>query len=296
MIDITPGNRDVVRAAALPGRADVYFAHPSKLKQRPGWNDARKADPDYPAYVRRLADVMKSEGYHRDKPISVAPDADGSLYVTDGHSRHDAVTLANTEGAGIEAIPFMVEEKGTTEEDRLFGIVSKNVSRPLTPLGEAVVIKQLMARGVALPEIARRIGYSAQVIDARLTLVASPQPIKDMVQAGEVSATLAVATVREHKGKALDVLKAAKADAGGARVTAKAVERVVRPAGGPSDKQRLEWIMKNPVTVQLLSKPGMGRFYAVMFDAPDGVSQKLGEGLTGRDAIDDAMRRDKESK
>lgn len=291
MIEITPGNRDVVRAAALPGRMDGYFVHPSKLKQRPGWNDARKADPDYPAYVRRLADIMKAEGYHRDKPISVAADADGSLYITDGHSRHDAVMLANVEGAGIEAVSFIVEERGTTEEDRLFAVVTKNTSRPLTPLGEAVVIKQLMARGVQPDEIARRTGYSAQVIAARLDLMAAPALVKEMVQAGHVSATLAVTTVRTHKAKAVEVLKAAKAEAGEARVTARTVERVVRPAG-PSDKAMLDWLIKNEAGTVVHSKPGLGRFYVVIRIDPAHDMPRLGEGLTGRDAIADAMAKE----
>lgn len=296
MIEITPGNRDVVRAAALPGRADVYFAKPEDLKQRPGWNDARKMDPDYPAHVRRLADIMKASGFHRDKPLSVAPDADGSLYITDGHSRHDAVMLANAEGAGIEAIPFMVEQKGTTEEDRLFDSFDKNTHKPLTPLGEAVNIKRLMSRGVSLETIAERLAYSPAIIAARLDLIASPQPVKDMVQAGRVSASLAVAVVREHKAEAVAVLQAAGESAlkfGEGRIKPAAVARVVKSKDGPSDKAMLDWLIKSrPAHFVVLSKPGLGRFYALMVEDGDGVERRLGEGITGRDAIADAMSKE----
>lgn len=283
-VEIIPGNRDVVRAQALPGRADIYFAPPTAFKQRSGWNDARRADPDYPAHVRRLADIMKVEGFHRDKPLSVAPDADGSLYLTDGHTRHDAVGLANSEGAGIEAIPFVVESKGTTEEDRIFGTFSKNTARSLTPLGEAINIKRLMTLGVAMDEIARRLAYTPAVINARLDLMASPQPVKDMVQGGVLSASLAVATVREHKSRAVEILTAAQAEAEGGRIKPATVARVTKPKGGPTDKQMLDWLIAKGASVLLASKPGMGRFYHV-----DDSRGRLGEGLTGRDAIADAM-------
>lgn len=295
MIEITPGNRDVVRAQTLPGRVDGYYAAPSAFKVRPGWNDARKADPDYPAHVRRLADIMKVEGFHRDRPLSVAPDADGSLYVTDGHSRLEAVLLANSEGAGIEAIPFIAEERGTTEDDRIFNTFSKNTGRPLTPLGEAINIKRLLVRGVPLEEVARRLAYSIAVLNARLDLMASPEPIKEAVQTGQMSASLAVATVRQHKGRAVDVLQAAKAEAkasGNAKITPATVARVVAPTNGPSDKAMLDWLIAQPVTVDLLNRAGVGRFYAVTYHAPDGVSQVRGEGLTGRDAIADAMSKE----
>lgn len=296
MIEITPGNRDVVRAAALPGRADVYFARPQDFKQRPGWNDARKMDPDYPAHVRRLADIMKVAGFHRDKPLSVAPDADGSLYITDGHSRHDAVLLANSEGAGIEAIPFVVEQKGTTEDDRLFDAFDKNTHKALTPLGEAVNIKRLMSRGHTIEAIAVRLAYSPAIINARLDLIAAPQPVKDMVQDGTVSASLAVAVVREHKSQAVTVLEAAKASAlkfGEGRVKPATVARVTKPKGGPSDKEMLDWLIKREAYVVERSKPGMGRFHAVILHVGGEVHERrAGEGITGRDAIADAMSKE----
>lgn len=291
MIEITPANRDTVRAQTVPGRVDGYYAAPSAFKVRPGWNDARKADPDYPAHVRRLADIMKVEGFHRDKPLSVAPDADGSLYVTDGHTRLDAVLLANEEGAGIEALPFITEAKGTTEEDRIFGTFSKNTARPLTPLGEAINIKRLMARGVTLEAIAERLAYSVAVLNARLDLMASPDPVKAMVQAGHLSASLAVATVREHKAQAVEILTAAQAAAEGGKIKPATVARVVKPAAGPSDKAMLDWLIAHPgYWLEQRTKPGVGRIYAVV-GMPEGAlaARSIGEGITGRDAIAAAM-------
>lgn len=289
-MEITQGSRDILRAARV-GTGDIYMVPLAALSIEPGFNDAREADPDYPAHVEQIAQIMAAEGFYRDRPISVAVASDGRILITDGHTRHKAAHRANeirvaAGFAPIEAVPVCNEPKGTTALDRKLSRITKNTSRPLTPLGEAIVIKDALSTGVSVNEVARRTGYSPAIIDARLTLLAAPQSITDLVRAGTVSATLAVATVKKEKHKAAEVLADAHehAKATGSPNRIKPSHMNAQVAKGPSDTARLDWLVNHQVLPVCRSKPGMGRFYAI-----DYAGKRIGEGITPRDAIDAAM-------
>src|SRR5690606_19020767 len=85
-------------------RSDAMsFVPPEKLKALPGFN-VRVRDDAYEAHIRQLADSMKEPtGFRLDKPIHcfVRKESDGSdtICIIDGHSRHEAVLLAISEGA-----------------------------------------------------------------------------------------------------------------------------------------------------------------------------------------------------
>lgn len=281
LIEPTPANREVIRSVAT-GRPDAYMIPLGIVRIRPGFNDARKADPDYPAHIRELADSLKANGWMRHKPLVGVIGADGHAYPSDGHSRYEAAILANSEGAAIENIPFMPEQKGTNEEDRIYGLILNNNGKRLTPLGEALVIKQLVGRGIDEKEIARRLGFAPQKVAARLTLIAAPSAIRDMVSTGELSATTAVKTIKQQGAKAVETLEAGKAAAkaaGKAKVMPKHLDQ--KPERAITDTTRLEWLACHVAFVEPLE----GRF--VVQGGTDG--ETLGEGETMRGAIDAAM-------
>lgn len=280
-IEVSPANRDVIRSVAT-GRPDAYMIPLALVRVRPGFNDARKADPDYPAHIRELADSMKANGWMRHKPLVGVISSDGFAYPSDGHSRYEAAILANSEGAAIENIPFMPEQKGTNEEDRIYGLILNNNGKRLTPMGEALVIKQLIGRGIDEKEIARRLGFSLAKVGVALTLVAAPTAIRDMVAAGEVSATTAVKTIKQQGSKAVETLEAGKAAAKAAGKT-KVMPKHLEPKAVPTitDTTRLEWLACHVAFVEPLE----GRF--VVQGGTDG--ETLGEGPSMREAIDAAM-------
>lgn len=287
MKEIIAGNvKDVMRSYKT-GVADVYMVKLEGVRVRPGFNEARESDPEYKAAVREYADSMKANGFFRHKPLKVSADADGFLYIADGHTRFDAVNLANSEGAGIESIPVINEMRGTTEEDRIFGLILDNSGRKLTPLGEGMVIKQLIGRGIDEKEIARRLGFSTAKVSNLLTLVAAPSPVRAMVSAGEVSATVAIKAVKQQGSNAVAHLQAG-VDAAKAAGKTKATDKHLTPKKAPglhADTIRLEWLAVNSAAVFNVSAR-MG-YDCFSVDSANGV--QLGAGPTMRAAIDQAM-------
>ena len=211
MEDIVAGNVKNVMGEHSTGRVDMYMVRVDSIKIRPGFNAAREADPEHDDHIREIADSMKANGFQRHKPLKVAAAHDGSLFLSDGHMRYEAVLLANSEGAGIQSVPVVNEVKGTSEEDRIVGLVIDNNGRRLTPYGEGIVCKTLMGRGLDEKQIAKRLGFNPQKVQNLLELVAAPKAIQDMVVSGRVSSTLAIETLKKDGATAVATLEAAKA-------------------------------------------------------------------------------------
>lgn len=211
MTDIVRGSIRKITEANGSTRLNGYMVPVTALHVREGFNSAREADPGHAAYVRELADSIKGAGFKRDRPLIVTASADGKLYVNDGHTRLSAVMLANTEGAGIEALPVIDEAPGTSEDDRIAGLILNNSGRPLTQMGQAEVVKRLVGRGLSEDAIAAKVGMSVAKVRDLLTLTSAPVEIREMVTAGEVSPTLAVQVLKTDGADAVATLKTAKA-------------------------------------------------------------------------------------
>lgn len=295
-MELVPGNVKEIVKPFRQGTADVYMVSLDAIRVRPEFNEAREADPEYPAAVREIADSIKANGFFRHKPIKVAAAADGYLYVSDGHTRWDGVLLANREGAGIEAVPVINEVRGTTEEDRIFGLILDNSGRRLTLLGEAMVIKRLIGRGIDEKEIARRLTRNVASIRNALTLVAAPKPIKEMVTSGAVSATSAVKVMKEQGANAVAHLKAAKeiaTAAGKTKVTPKALKAVSgrKQTARSNDADLLDWLAaQSNVTISKMHVAGEQPVFRV--DVFDVIEKPVsGEGADLRAAIVNARER-----
>lgn len=296
VLDLVAGNVKKVVAPYRQGSVDIYMVSLDAIRVRAGFNEERLVDPRYPEAVREYADSMKVNGFFRHKPLLVCPADDGFLYITDGHTRWDAVQLANREGASIEAVPVVAEERGTSEEDRLFAKRQANSGRQLTPLGEAMLMKSMLGRGISEDTIARRWPCSITKVRNALDLLSVPTPVRDAVQAGEVSATEARKLVKRKGAGAVEHLQAAKAAAkaaGKKKVTPKALnavgggaESVKRELEPHSDVDRLNWIAASGGVVIRECYWEGGEKYFEVFDRND--NERLGEGSNVRAALDAA--------
>ncbi len=305
---IALGTREVVRAAALPGRQDIYLIPLDKIKIREGFNDVREVDPEYPEHLAMLAESIKSQGFNPDKAVVGFAGADGFMYLTDGHSRYRATILANLTGAQVEALPFKIEAKGTNDEDRIFGLITNNNGRNLTPMGEALVVKQLLGRGVSEKEITRRLpGFTSTKIDRLLTLLSADSEIRDMVQAGTVSATLAINVVKSEGINAAEILKegaAVAATNGKTKVTERSLNLTSKPKKEKVDVSekaaksegrydinfaRLQWLAYSGNRILTLWDGDEREAFTVV--SPDG--KKIAEEKSFEKAIDKAMELDK---
>lgn len=241
--DLIPGNVKGAMTAAEASSSDLWMVPMSEIRVIEGFN-VRKHNDGYKAHIRALADSIKANGFYRNKALAgyVAKETaeDGSttnvIYITDGHSRLAAAHLAAEEGADLSLLPVVVAPKGTSTEDLTVSLVTQNSGRPLEPLEVAEVCKRLVGFGWEEKQIAERLGFSKNHVTNLLALIAGPAPLRKMVEKGQVSATLAIETLKKGT-KAIEKLKETVSKAsseGKKKVTKKALrdEPKAKPAKG----------------------------------------------------------------
>ena len=225
-----------------------------------GFNPRIK-DEAYYAHVRSIADSMKEEGYYLDKPLAGFGALLGKkpvIYVTEGHCRLAAVKLAVEEGAPITEVPLVLKDKSTTMEDLLVALVRGNDGKRFSPLELAVVCKRLTSFHWKADKIAAKLGITAEYVGQLLTLAGAPHAIREMVQAGQATAAVAIGAIRQHgeqAGAVLgDALKVAEAT-GKSKVTNKfmpsQVRRVTLTKAAPKMFEALEQVKSNQAYASL---------------------------------------------
>jgi ParB family chromosome partitioning protein len=226
MKELVSGSTKAAMKAVSAKSRDLWQVFPEQLRAIPGFN-VRVRDDAYIRHIRNIADSIKAEGFDQTKPLAgyvAVEDGEQVIYYYDGHTRHEAVMLAISEGAEIERVPVVVAQPGTSMVDLTVALVKANNGKPLTAYETGVVCKRLSRFGWDSSDIAKRLNFSVQYVDNLLLLVSAPESIQRMVQSGELSAAQAVETLRSEGDRAVEVLEAAKVKAnseGKKRVTAK---------------------------------------------------------------------------
>lgn len=224
--DIIAGNVKAAMKEAGASSGDLWRVPRDQIKVLPNFN-VRIRNEEHRNQVRMLADSMLANGYHQDKPLAGCVAVEGGqnvIYVTDGHTRLEAVDLANSEGAEIEVLPVVTKPKGTSLEDITVALVTSNSGRHLQPIEVGEVCKRLIGYGLDEDAIAKRLNLTAPYVGELLTLAGAPARIRKLVGEGKIASTLAMSTMKKHPEQAADMLeeavKTAKA-AGKDRATAK---------------------------------------------------------------------------
>jgi ParB/RepB/Spo0J family partition protein len=204
-------------ASLSVGRSDFFRIDPRVLKVRDGWN-CREDYGDIDELAASIAEVGVKE------PLTVVYEA-GEAWVTDGHRRLKATLQAIASGAEIVSVPCKSEDRYSNDADRLFSQILRNSGKPFTALENAKVYQKLIGFGWTQADIAKKAGISQSRVSQVLELLTLPEGVKKLVTSGQVSASLAAATVSEHNPqKAMQILQDAVASAqveGRTRATAR---------------------------------------------------------------------------
>lgn len=213
----------------------TYLLGVNELYVEPGYN-VREIDQQH---VEEFRDAFIA-GEHV-PPLTVQVTEQG-VKIIDGHHRYHGAKLAQE--AGYE-IRLECKDFTGSEADRIAFMVTSSQGRALEPLERAAAYQRLINQGWEPAEIAKKVKRSPSDIDQHLALLTVGDDLIEMVKAGEVAATTAVAMVREHGAKAETVAKTqlAKAKAGGKK-------RLTRSAAMPQFsaaklRQLIELIAKN---------------------------------------------------
>lgn len=208
------------------GRSDTYRLSPSDLHVKDGWNcrdlDSTEAQKELEELAASIAEIGVKQ------PLTVYWE-DGKAFVTDGHRRRLASLMVLEKQPDL-VVPVITESRYADEAERVFSQIIRNAGKPLTPLEQGMVFKRLVDLDWTDAEIARRAGVSRVHVANLKALVDAPKPLVNMVRSGKVSSTLAIKTLKQHKGDgkaAVEELKQATKTAkaeGKARATAKHVQ------------------------------------------------------------------------
>jgi ParB family chromosome partitioning protein len=191
-------------------RGNVFFVEPERLtlvydKTHPLYDPRVEDEPE----ERFIANVAMHGVL---EPVLVRKNGD-QIEVVAGRGRTKAATEANrrlaAEGKPLILVPIMV--KGGNDAD-LFGVmISENeIRREDTMLVKGQKARKLLNMGHTVQQIAVVFGVSRQAVETWLAAEELPQPIKDAVEAGEITATAALQLgghTREEQVKRFNDLK-----------------------------------------------------------------------------------------
>lgn len=244
-------------------RAALLYFDPRKIKVKSGLNGRDMDSPDTLAHIEWLAESIAENGLSAANPLEIFSEGT-DIFVSSGHCRLAACMLAIERGAAIAAVPCVPETKGTSEIKRILNQSVFNGGLRLSPLEEGRNIQRAIALGAKAADIAKQLGKSLTYVTQAVEFQGAPEPVKDMVRKGEVSATLAADTLRRDPVRAEATLKAgvekAKA-AGKTKATAKHLPAATPFKKGPVANSLVNMLEKVATDIEAKADELAGAFY-----------------------------------
>lgn len=245
--------KDMTKSGEMK-RADAYKVQLEDIHIEPGFNLRDKAIKDsngltFDESVQALADFIYAGG--KVPALEVRPRDEGGVWLVDGERRTRAYRLLDEAGklprtpnkedpAKLEAWILVTQFEGNDAE-RTARVLTSADRRDLMPLERGRGYQRLAAFGWEVLQIATKVGRTVQHVKDCLDLVNSNTDVQKLVQEKAVSASVAVATVRQHGEKAGQVLAKVAAENGG-----KVKPRNLKPKTVPvALYERLEFAVKD---------------------------------------------------
>ena len=180
------------------GRSDIFHVDPTKLKIKEGWNSRDFNDPANVEHVDSLAQSIAAVGVK--EPLTIYFDK-GEAWVSNGECRLRATQRAiQVYKADVKTIPVRTEDRYANEADRLLNQFIRNTGKPFSQIELSNHFKRLLGLGWQAKDIAKKAGMTPARVSQILELQTLPEPVKDMIVARQVSASTAVALVKNEGG------------------------------------------------------------------------------------------------
>lgn len=223
---IEPADKKAGLKAFRLGRRDIFMMDPRSIIIEEGFNARDFSTPENQAHVEFLKTSIIEVGLKEPLTIRLK---DNRPTLVGGESRLRAILKAIEEGHEIEAVPCQADDRYTNDAERVAEIITRNTGKSLTPLEQATVIRRLVGFGWEQAKIAKRLSLSPSNVSHMLSLLTMPEEAQRMVRQGDVSAAVALGTVREQgETNGVEVLREAVTEAkaaGRKRATATTVKR-----------------------------------------------------------------------
>lgn len=141
--------------------------------------------------IPELANSIRNNGIQ--VPVKGYRDVANDLYyVVHGHRRFTACELIYKEDKVDVMVPFIREEKGLSEEQRVVDMVLTNTGAPLNPLELGEAVRRLLNYGWDKKKIHEKLSMTVLYIDRLTKLNNAPEKFKKLVSSGKISGTLAI--------------------------------------------------------------------------------------------------------
>ena len=151
-------------------------------------------------HVNNLSEEYRKNGPDALPPLRVIFNNDEPYAIgVEGFHRYAAALKA-----GLAYLPC-IEFSGTPLQ-KLALMVKSSQGLPLTALQRADAYKSMRETGASLQEIADEVLTSKTDVEDKLFLAGAPKSVRDMVEAGQVSATEAIKVLRKAGGDAEAIL------------------------------------------------------------------------------------------
>lgn len=183
--------------AMVPGKLDVFMADPRKITVDAEYNCRDMNSAETLAHVDWLADEIEAQGFNPEMPLTVKRRAD-EIIVIRGHCRLAACLKLIERGVELVGVPVMQIAAGTSDVDLIFDQEASNNGLRLDTLAKARIC--LKARRLQVPdeEIARRMHWKdVTSVRRHIEMIeVLPEPVKQQVREGDISATEATKLVK----------------------------------------------------------------------------------------------------
>ncbi|WP_315125227.1 hypothetical protein [Comamonas antarctica] len=294
---MTNSNRKMFESGEAK-RADAVQVRFESIHIEPGFN-LRQHDATYEESIEALARHIIAGGKYPPLEVRIRPE--GGVWIVDGHRRHAGIGRALERGAALrspkdgEAWIHVVYFEGN-DADRTARIITSAANKPLTAIEKAEGYKRLRAFGWLPAQIATTVGKTTEHVLQLLALGDANSDVRQMVNAGKVSATLAAKTARMHGEQAGAVLGEqyhAATTQGKAKVTASTVAGKPRAAKLRKDAERLDFLLSHFAIVRCGGKLDLASDvpseHGYWLEYPLEQASQAGVFATAREAIDSAI-------
>ena len=246
-----------VDAGAAGGLRDIPIELIHRNEKQPRWVFPEEE-------LEELAASIREKGVLQPILVRPAPDMDGHYEIVAGERRWRA-----SQKAGLHVLPALVRELGDAQVLEI-GVIENVQRSALNPIEEASAYQQLVeVHGRSAAEVADAVGKSRSHVANLVRLLALPDPVRQYLMGGQITAGHARALLGAEDPLALADLVIAKG------LSVRDTESLVRKAAGggavtprpaspkppkDTDTQALEVDLSEALglTVEVLDKGGVG--------------------------------------
>ena len=280
-------------------RADAVQVRFESIHVEPGFN-LRQHDAALEDSIEALTRHIMAAGKYPPLEVRIRPE--GGVWIVDGHRRHAAFGRALERGAALrspkdgEAWVHIVYFEGN-DADRTARIITSAANKPLTAVEVAEGYKRLRAFGWEPAHIAATVGKSTEHVRQLLALGDANSDVRQMVNAGKVSATIAAKTARQH-GEQAGALLGQQFEAATARGEARITESTiagprVKKAELRKEAERLDFLLSHFAIVRCGGKLDLASDvpseHGYWLEYPLEHASQAGVFASAREAIDSAI-------